>query len=71
MEKCSVCSYHFINILTCTKTAQSLDFFYNFPSLICRWCPAHTGETEDEDHESLPADAECGAAERKSTKEPE
>lgn len=41
----------------------------SFPSLFCRWQPAHSGETEDEDHESLLADAECGAAQRESAEE--
>lgn len=45
-------------------------FIYIFPSLIFRWRPAHTGETEDEDHEPFSADAECGAAERQSPKGP-
>ena len=36
-----------------------------FSPLACRWCPTHTSETEDENNESLVADAQCGPSECK------
>lgn len=42
-----------------------------FCLLTDRWRPAHTSETEDEDHEPLAADAECGKAQCESPEEPD
>lgn len=39
--------------------------------LRCRRGPAHAGQTEDEEHEPLAADAERGSAQRQSHEEPE